>query len=279
MARRPIRPHIAIAIAIAAFAALLLASACSSSSDSTTGTTAASDTTEAANRTLRILVTNDDGVAAPGIDAVVEGLRTLPDVEVVVVAPAANQSATGGNTTPGELTAADATTASGYAAKAVNGFPADTIIWAIDQGGVTERPDLVISGINTGQNIGPLIDLSGTVGAARAAGSRGIPALAASQGLAEAPDWPSSVALVLAWVTEHRDALLARDSTTPAEVENLNVPTCTTGTLHDLVEVPVATDVAGRDLVNSDCTGTPPPPVDDIGAFITGFPSLSVLGT
>jgi 5'-nucleotidase len=275
MARRSIRGT--TVLAIAALAALLLTSACSSSSDSTTDNTSATETTQVASRTLRILVTNDDGVAAPGIDAVVEGLRTLPDVEVVVVAPAANQSATGGNTTPGELTAADATTASGYAAKAVNGFPADTIIWAIDQGGVAERPDLVVSGINTGQNIGPLIDISGTVGAARAAGSRGIPALAASQGVATEPDWPSSVALVLAWVTEHREQLLTDAGTTPAVVENLNVPTCTTGTLHDLVEVPVATDVAGRDLVNSDCTGTPAPPTDDVGAFITGFPSLSVL--
>ena len=287
------------ALATAAVATLLLASACSSSTESSTststtaastgstapGTTAGGGTTggtttpgtEGSSRPLRILVTNDDGVAAPGIDAVVQGLLTLPDVEVVVVAPAANQSGTGGNTTAGELTVADATTASGYEAKAVTGFPADTIVWAIDQVGVAERPDVVISGINTGQNIGPLTDLSGTVGAARAAGSRGIPALAASQGIAAEPDWPSSVALVLAWVTEHRAQLLEDTGATPAVVENLNVPTCTTGTLHDLVEVPVATDAAGRDLTSSDCTGTSAPPTDDIGAFITGFPSLSVL--
>lgn len=282
--------------AVAALAAVLMLSACSSSSTdagsgttvspsgagapgatstgSTSGTTPSGTT---ATRPLRILVTNDDGVDAPGIDAVVQGLLTLPDVEVTVVAPAANQSGTGASTTPGELVVADATTAGGYEAKAVTGFPADSIVWAIDQGGVTERPDLVISGINSGQNIGPLTDLSGTVGAARAAGSRGIPALAASQGIAAEPDWPSGVELVLEWVTEHRAALITGDAAAPAPVENLNVPTCVTGTLRDLVEVPVATDAAGRELLDSDCEGTPPEPTDDIGAFITGFPSLSVL--
>ena len=47
------------------------------------------------------MVTNDDGVTAPGIDAVVQGLRTLPHTEVTVVAPATNQSGTGGKTTTG----------------------------------------------------------------------------------------------------------------------------------------------------------------------------------
>ena len=58
-------------------------------------------------------------------------------------------------------------TASGYEARAVEGFPADTIRVAFDELGLT--PDLVVSGINEGQNLGPVVDLSGTVGAARAA--------------------------------------------------------------------------------------------------------------
>jgi len=268
----------------AALAALLLVSSCSAStndtSPTTTAATAAGTTppgTVSSERPLRILVTNDDGYDAAGIDAVVTGLQTLPDVEVVVVAPATNQSGTGGQTTGGALAVAEGATASGHPATIVTGFPADSVVWALDEGGLAERPDLVISGINSGQNIGPLTELSGTVGAARAAGSRGIPALAASQGIAADPDWPSSVALVLEWVTEHRAALLAGSESTPAPVENLNVPTCTTGTLRDLVDVPVATDAAGRDLLASDCAGTPPPPTDDIGAFISGYPSLSVL--
>lgn len=275
--------------AVASFAAVLLLGACSSSTEtstsSTTGATTAgtsapggsSGTTPGttAERPLRILVTNDDGFDAPGIDAVVEGLQTLPNVEVTVVAPAANQSGTAGQTTDGPLTVTDVTTTSGYPAKSVAGFPADSVIWAIDQGGIDFVPDLVVSGINSGQNIGPLTDLSGTVGAARAAGTRGIPALASSQGIAAEPDWPSGVELVLAWVTEHRAELLAGSDAKPAVVENLNIPTCVSGTLRELVVVPVATDIADRQLVESDCTGTPPDPTDDIGAFITGFPSLS----
>jgi 5'-nucleotidase len=65
---------------------------------------------------LRVLVTNDDGYAAPGIDAVVQALRALPRTSVVVVAPATNESGIGGKTTPGTITASAARTASGYPA-------------------------------------------------------------------------------------------------------------------------------------------------------------------
>ena len=237
--------------------------------------------TAAASTTLRILVTDDDGVGAAGIDAVVEGLRKLPDTEVTVVAPLTNQSGTGGKTTDGPLTVTDATTASGYKAKAVAGFPADTIVWAIDQDGIAQRPHVVVSGINIGQNVGPVSEISGTVGAARAAATRGIPALASSQGLAATLDFPSGVKLVTEWVEKHRAELLASTTTgsSPkgAPVFNLNVPTCVTGTLRPLVEVPVATDLAGRDIATSDCVTPFADPKDDIDAFIHGYPSLSPL--
>ena len=137
--------------------------------------------------TITVLVTNDDGVAAPGIDTLVEALRTQKSTKVVVVAPDSNKSGAGGKTTPGTLTTAPAKTASGYDATAVTGWPADTITAALDQLGV--KPDVVLSGINAGQNLGGVVDLSGTVGAARAAAARGIPALAVSQGLGDAPQY------------------------------------------------------------------------------------------
>ena len=92
----------------------VLAAGCSS--DDGGSDDAASDTTEAAAETttttapaetLDILVSNDDGFDAEGIDAVVEALIALPDTNVTVVAPAENQSGSGGNTTPGELTATE----------------------------------------------------------------------------------------------------------------------------------------------------------------------------
>ena len=142
--------------------ALLLLAGCGSSGSKASDTTSApsgnagGSTETTVSATLKVLVTNDDGYDADGIDAVVEGLRALPDTEVTVVAPLANQSGTGGKTTDGPLTVTDVKTKSGYPAKAVDGFPADTVIWAIDQHGIDFTPDLVVSGINFGQNIGPL---------------------------------------------------------------------------------------------------------------------------
>src|SRR5580658_4643146 len=96
----------------------MLMSACGSASTSSPGTTAPT------SGTLTILVTSDDGVGAPGINAAVQGLRTLPNTRVTVVAPLTNQSGTGEKTTPatsGPLVTSKARTASGYAAVAVHG--------------------------------------------------------------------------------------------------------------------------------------------------------------
>ena len=170
-----------------------------------------STTVPPANQTLRVLVTNDDGFSAPGIDAAVQALRTLPHTQVTVVAPFANQSGTGGKTTGGTLTVTSGQTASGYPAKAVHGYPADTIIWAIDDHGISFRPNLVVSGINFGQNIGPLASGSGTVGAAQAALARGIPALAVSQGIDNGggPDFNQGAHQLLMWVKANRATLLS----------------------------------------------------------------------
>jgi 5'-nucleotidase len=257
-----------------AIGALLLVAACSSGNSATE--TSAPPTTAAA-ATLNILVTNDDGVGAPGIDALVQALTALPDTEVTVVAPAENQSGTGGSTTPGTLEVRDATTASGYPAKAVVGYPADTIVWALDQGGVATTPQVVISGINFGQNLGPAIDISGTVGAAKAAAERGIPALAASQGLAQQPDYQAGVDEVLSWLQLHRDELLSQTPATPAPLDNLNVPTCPTGTVRGLVEQPAAPDAGGRDMITVDCLSAKNDFVDDVDAFVNGYAVLSTI--
>lgn len=222
---------------------------------------------------LDILVTNDDGVAAAGIDAVVEALRVLPGVEVTVVAPATDQSGTGDQTTPGGVTAFATTTASGYPAVAVNGFPADSVLHALRVLG--ENPDLVVSGINAGQNLGPVVDLSGTVGAARTAARQGVPAVAASQGLGSPPDYPSGVAALLDWLEDYR---LGRAGPPYQEVANLNVPTCTSGTIRGTVEVPVATDLDPSPLSPSDCTSTVTAVADDVEGFVHGFVTLSDVG-
>jgi 5'-nucleotidase len=244
---------------------------------STTTTTEASTSTTAAEaKTLEILVTNDDGYAAEGIDAVVEALRAEPDTHVTVVAPNDNQSGQGDKTTPGTLVTHEVKTKSGYDAIGVEGHPADTVIEAIDV--LHLKPHLVVSGTNEGQNIGPFTTISGTVGAAKQAVLKGIPALASSTGLVKDHELDHDVAakLVVEWVREHRDALLA--GTAPVEIRNLNVPTCVTGELRGLVEVPLATDFKGRDASLQDCTSTKPESelIDDVDAFANGYAALTL---
>ncbi len=264
---------------------VLVVAACSSSggSKSSSGTSAAGDqTTSTAAKTLQILVTNDDGVSAPGIDAVVEGLKSLDGVKVTVVAPLTNQSGSGGKTTSGPLTVTDAKTASGYPAKAVAGYPADTITWAVTDKNVSPRPDVVVSGVNFGQNIGPLVDISGTVGAARAAAAQGIPALASSAGLPPPgvtnPDYPEAVKQVEAWITSNRAGLLGGKDSSPVLLENLNVPTCAAGlSPRGLAKVPTATSANGLDVTKTDCSSTATNPTDDVVAYTEGFEPLSPL--
>lgn len=242
-----------------------------------TPTTAAATTTEPPAEQLRVLVTNDDGVGAAGIDALVEALQTL-ELDVTVVAPASQQSGQGGNITDGPLTVTDTTTASGYPAKAVAGFPADTVIWAIDQKGIDFIPDLVISGANEGQNLGPVIDLSGTVGAARAAANRNIPAIAVSAGLGEPVDYAAATEAVLAYVTDHIGEIAAHAEGTPvAEVVSINTPTCQPGTtIRGTVEVLLATELQGYDYGAAvDCNGTVDNPADDVQAFFNGYIAVS----
>jgi 5'-nucleotidase len=266
---------------VALFVALVLLAGCGSDDKEAAPTTTAAaktTTTTAATsaETLEILVTNDDGYASEGIDAVVEALRAMPGTHVTVVAPFENKSGTGDKTTPGALVTHDVKTASGYDAIGVEGFPADTVIQAIDV--LKLQPHLVVSGTNEGQNIGPFTEISGTVGAAKQAVLKGIPAFASSTGLVKDHDLDHDVAakIVVDWVHEHRAALLERSA--PVEIRNLNVPTCLTGKLRGVVEVPLATDFKGRDASIMDCTSTKPESalVDDVDAFANGFAPITL---
>ena len=245
------------------------------SSSSSTETTRAETTDVPAD--LAVVVTNDDGYAAPGIDAMVEGLRATPGIEVTVVAPAGERSGTGGNTTEGALTTSDVTTASGYEATAVEGFPADTVRVALDD--LDLEPDLVVSGINSVQNLGLLTDVSGTVGAAKAAASRGIPALAVSAGQdsAGSPDYATAAAQALSWLEDHRDELATGEA--EAVVTNMNVPTCPDGSVREQVEVPVATE-SGEEVLDAaavQCASGLADPADDVEGFNNGYVTVSEL--
>jgi 5'-nucleotidase len=265
-------------IAVAACAVLSLA-ACSSddASEPASGASSTTTTTEAPSP-LTILVTNDDGIGAVGIDVLVTTLSELEDVEVHVVAPAENQSGSSDKTTPGGATYADGETASGVEGTAVQGFPADTIGVALDELGL--QPDLVVSGVNTGQNVGPLAYVSGTVGAAREAVRRGIPAIAGSAGLTEETleDYQLAADLIVAHIEENRPNL-AQGGFRTDSVANINVPDCTAGSAKELVEVALATEIPkGVDPFASDCSaGGTEPPADDVLAVVAGVPALSLV--
>jgi len=125
-----------------------------------------------------ILVTNDDGVFAPGLQALAEAMRSLSRVEVV--APATNQSAVGHKRTVfQDILVEDVTLADGTPARSVAGSPGDCIALAA-LGMVEWPPQVVVSGINRGQNMGQDITYSGTVSAAFEAAIQGIPAVAVS---------------------------------------------------------------------------------------------------
>ncbi|HRW39412.1 MAG: 5'/3'-nucleotidase SurE [Acidimicrobiales bacterium] len=266
--------------ALVALALLLPLAACSSDGGSDASSpepTADATTTSAAPAApLAILVSNDDGYDAEGIDALVEGLATLDDVEITVVAPATQQSGTGGSETEGDLSGEDVELRSGHPATAVEGFPADSVRYAFETMGV--EPDLVVTGINEGQNLGPIVDASGTVGAARKAVSFGVPALATSQGFGDELDYDVAVPLILDWVTEHREALAAGDA--PVEVTNLNVPSCDEGELRGLLEVETDVDGDGPAALGAaDCTSTVAESAleGDIDAFLAGFATIDVV--
>lgn len=125
-----------------------------------------------------ILVTNDDGVKAPGLLALAQAMRIFGTVQVV--APARNQSATGHKKTLyTDIPIANTELADGTPAIAVSGSPADCI--ALAALGLTEWPPrIVVSGINRGPNMGQDITYSGTVTAALEATIQGVPAVAIS---------------------------------------------------------------------------------------------------
>src|SRR5437867_96634 len=124
---------------------------------------------------MKILICNDDGYQAAGIIALYEALKTIADVEVV--APEYNNSAKSNALTLNSPMYVQ-TAANGF--RYINGTPADCVHIALT-GLLGYRPDLVVSGINNGANMGDDTIYSGTVGAAMEGYLFGIPAIAFSQ--------------------------------------------------------------------------------------------------
>lgn len=130
-----------------------------------------------------ILITNDDGIDSPGLEAVVAALDPLGDL--LIVAPRTQQTSMGRSRSQeggrdGRLFKREIEIdGKSWPAFAANTTPALAVEHAAQQ--LAERPiDLVVSGINFGENVGSCVTVSGTIGAALEAADLGIPAIAAS---------------------------------------------------------------------------------------------------
>jgi 5'/3'-nucleotidase SurE len=122
----------------------------------------------------RILVSNDDGVRAPGLAAVAQVLQAIG--EVTIVAPQENQSGKGHSITISDpIVREDLTLPNGLKAIGLTATPASVVSVALHNI-VRPLPDLIVVGVNRGYNVGFETYLSGTVGGAREGAMRGVPA-------------------------------------------------------------------------------------------------------
>ena len=176
---------------------------------------------------MRILVSNDDGYNAPGIIALAQALSTV--AEITVVAPSRNRSATSNSITVDRALRVERAD-NGYF-YVDDGTPADCVHLAVT-GLLDFRPDLVVSGINPGANVGRSVYHSGTVGAALTGRNGHISGIAISQAVTgfgvEGQGWDDAIA------TQHWDSAatvaarvaqsLLDDMPVEPVVVNINVP-------------------------------------------------------
>jgi len=161
---------------------------------------------------MRILLSNDDGYFAPGLERLAAALR--PRAEVTVVAPEADRSgASNSLTLDRPLTVRRAP--SGFLF--VNGTPTDCVHLAVT-GLLEHLPDLVISGINLGANMGDDTIYSGTVAAATEGYLLGIPSIAISLASKAATHFETAATVALELLDRHERSSLG------ARLLNVNVP-------------------------------------------------------
>src|SRR2546430_11733958 len=130
---------------------------------------------------MKVLLTNDDGIQATGLHALRKALLTVPAVELAVIAPDSNRSATARSITTREpLWVDEIEFEDGTTGFATDGTPVDCVRFAT-LGLVEFQPELIVSGINHGSNLGDDITYSGTVAAALEGVVLGVPAIAVSQ--------------------------------------------------------------------------------------------------
>jgi 5'-nucleotidase len=173
-----------------------------------------------------VLITNDDGIDAPGLTALVDALKT--DYRITVAAPARNQSGVGhGVTHHTPVLVEERPGVDGVRRFAVHAQPATCTRLALSALLAVDPPVMVLSGINWGANAGRAAWLSGTVAGAREGASTGLPAVAFSSGRPQAgdPDYAAAARWARLVLLRLREAGLPA----PGQLIKVEIPHPTTG--------------------------------------------------
>lgn len=232
---------------------------------------------------MRILLTNDDGFHAPGINALHHELSRLGDV--IRIAPATEQSGVGHSITfLTPLIAHQVYDNDEFRGWVVEGSPADCVKLGVSEL-CEQRPDIVVSGINGGLNAGINVLYSGTVAGAIEGAFFGITSVAVSLEYDERANF-AKAAIMATGVIEQ---ILAKKEPGP-QLYNLNIPTAATSNPADVRVVPMGTNRYGQHYVKRAdpkgrnyywATNDPPPePTDhetDLSVLEAGDISLTAL--
>jgi len=171
---------------------------------------------------MRILLTNDDGIHAPGLKLLESIARELSD-DVVVVAPESDQSGVAHSLSLSDPLRLREITPRHFAVK---GTPTDCVIMGVRMIMADNRPDLILSGVNRGQNVAEDVTYSGTIAGAMEGAILGIPAIALSQAYAGVHGRPS-----IEWESTEQHAVpvirkILEAGIAPGGLVNVNFPPC-----------------------------------------------------
>ncbi|MHA6723610.1 5'/3'-nucleotidase SurE [Sphingomonas sp. RS2018] len=177
---------------------------------------------------MRILLTNDDGIHAHGLKVLEAIARTISD-DITIVAPIEEQSGMGRSLT---LTRPVRLRSFGQKRWAVTGTPTDAVMFALAEVMKEAKPDLILSGVNRGANLGEDVSYSGTVSAAMEGALAGIRSIALSQRYAlSAPGERVSFEAAERWGERALRPLIAMDWA-PRTLVNINFPPVAADAVH-----------------------------------------------
>ncbi|MEA2332952.1 MAG: 5/3-nucleotidase [Thermoleophilaceae bacterium] len=170
---------------------------------------------------MKVLLTNDDGITATGLNALRHALLGVPGIELAVIAPDSNRSATARSITFQQpLWVEEVEFGDGTSGFATDGTPVDCVRFAA-LGLLGFEPELIVSGINHGANLGDDITYSGTVAAALEGIMLGLPAIAVSQ---QADHGQLDFRAGRAWQREHFEQAAAFTARVVEELAGVPMP-------------------------------------------------------